>query len=42
MASPPTTRLSNRADWTLMGAIHDALRRDLDQAGHPAKQPHRP
>src|SRR5216683_2013336 len=31
MASPPTTRLSSRADWTLMGAIHDALRRDRDQ-----------
>jgi hemerythrin-like domain-containing protein len=34
MASPPTTRLSSRADWTLMGAIHDALRRDLDQLLH--------
>ena len=34
MASPPTTRLSSRADWTLMRAIHDALRRDLDQLLH--------
>lgn len=41
MASPPSTRLSSQADWTLMRAIHDALRRDLDQllhttASHPA------
>lgn len=34
MASPPTARLSSRADWTLMGTIHDALRRDLDQLLH--------
>ena len=31
MASPPAIRRDSRADWTLMGAIHDALRRDLDQ-----------
>ncbi len=34
MASPPTTRLSSPADWTLMDTIHDALRRDLDQLLH--------
>jgi hypothetical protein len=31
MASSPTIERSGRADWTLMTAIHDALRRDLDQ-----------
>ena len=32
MAQPPHTMpLTGRADWALMIAIHDALRRDLDQ-----------
>jgi len=31
MASSHTTERSGRADWTLMTAIHDALRRDLDE-----------
>ena len=32
MAQPPhTMQLAGRADWALMIAIHDALRRDLDQ-----------
>jgi Hemerythrin HHE cation binding domain len=31
MASSRTIERSGRADWTLMTAIHDALRRDLDQ-----------
>ena len=32
MAQPPhTMQLASRADWALMIAIHDALRRDLDQ-----------
>jgi len=31
MASPPTIERNGRADWTLMTAIHDALRRDLDE-----------
>ena len=31
MAQPPhTLQLAGRADWALMIAIHDALRRDLD------------
>jgi len=29
-------QLAGRADWALMIAIHDALRRDLDQLLHPA------
>ena len=43
MAQPPhTLQLAGPADWALMIAIHDALRRDLDQlhatAGHaPAR-----
>jgi Hemerythrin HHE cation binding domain len=43
MASSRTTQRDSRAGWTLMTAIHDALRRDLDQllrstAGHtPAR-----
>src|SRR5258708_30732581 len=36
MASPHTIQRSGRADWALMTAIHDALRRDLDQLLHPA------
>jgi hypothetical protein len=41
MASSHTIERSGRADWTLMTAIHDALRRDLDElitttAGHAA------
>jgi hypothetical protein len=32
--SPQTMQLAGRADWTLMTAIHDALRRDLDQLLH--------
>jgi hypothetical protein len=35
MAPPHTTQLAGRADWALMIAIHDALRRDLDQLLHP-------
>jgi WhiB family redox-sensing transcriptional regulator len=31
MAPPHTMQLTGRADWALMIAIHDALRRDLDQ-----------
>jgi len=31
---PPTMQLTGRADWALMIAIHDALRRDLDQLLH--------
>ena len=31
MAPPHTMQLAGKADWTLMTAIHDALRRDLDQ-----------
>ncbi|SRR5712691_1579968 len=34
MASPPAIQRSSRADWTLMNAIHDALRRDLDELLH--------
>ena len=29
-----TMRLAGRADWALMTAVHDALRRDLDQLLH--------
>ncbi|MBO0813865.1 MAG: hemerythrin domain-containing protein [Actinobacteria bacterium] len=36
MASPPAMRRQRRADWTLMAAIHEALRRDLDELLHPA------
>jgi hypothetical protein len=31
MATTPTIQLNGRSDWTLMPAIHDALRRDLDE-----------
>jgi hypothetical protein len=31
MASSDTVERSARADWTLMTAIHHALRRDLDE-----------
>ena len=34
MAPPHTLQLAGRADWALMIAIHDALRRDLDQLLH--------
>ena len=34
MASPDTLARTGRSDWTLMTAIHDALRRDLDQLIH--------
>lgn len=34
MAPPHTAQLAGQADWTLMTAIHDALRRDLDQLLH--------
>lgn len=34
MASPSAMRRGCRADWTLMNAIHDALRRDLDELLH--------
>ena len=31
MASPQTIERNGRADWTLMTAIHHALRRDLGE-----------
>ena len=34
MAPPHTMPLAGWADWALMTAIHDALRRDLDQLLH--------
>jgi hypothetical protein len=34
MTQPRTMQLADRADWALMIAIHDALRRDLDQLLH--------
>ena len=34
MASPDTLARTGRPDWALMTAIHDALRRDLDQLIH--------
>jgi hypothetical protein len=34
MAPPHTMPLAGRADWALMTAVHDALRRDLDQLLH--------
>src|SRR5215468_469461 len=34
MASSSTIQRNGRADWTLMTAIHDALRRDLDELLH--------
>lgn len=34
MVSPDTLARTGRSDWTLMTAIHDALRRDLDQLIH--------
>ena len=34
MSSPHTIERNGRADWTLMTAIHDALRRDLDELLH--------
>jgi hypothetical protein len=39
MAPPPhTMQLTGGADWALMTAIHDALRRDLDhQLPAPAR-----
>src|SRR5215468_10458164 len=39
MAAPPTIARPGRADWTLMTAIHDALRRDLDQLLHTTAGP---
>jgi hypothetical protein len=39
MAPPHTLQLVGRADWALMIAVHDALRRDLDQLLHPAGSP---
>ena len=36
MAQSHTMPLAGRADWALMIAIHDALRRDLDQLLHPS------
>ena len=36
MAPPHTRQLTGRAHWTLMKAIHDALRRELDQLLHTA------
>jgi hypothetical protein len=34
MAPPHAMQLAGRADWALMIAIHDALRRDLNQLLH--------
>jgi hypothetical protein len=34
MAPPHTAQRADQADWALMIAIHDALRRDLDQLPH--------
>ena len=34
MASPHTLQRNSQANWMLMTAIHDALRRDLDQLIH--------
>ncbi len=34
MASATTIQLNGRSDWTLMTAIQDALRRDLDELVH--------
>jgi len=34
MASLPTIQRQGRSDWALMTAIHDALRRDLDELLH--------
>lgn len=34
MSPPHTMRLACRADWAMMTAVHDALRRDLDQLLH--------
>ena len=34
MALPHTMSLAGRAGWALMIAVHDALRRDLDQLLH--------
>ena len=34
MSPPHTMRLAGRADWALMTAVHDALRRDVDQLLH--------
>jgi hypothetical protein len=34
MAPPHTAQLADQAGWALMTAIHDALRRDLDQLLH--------
>ena len=34
MAPPHTMQLVGRADWAMMTAVHDALRRDLDQLLH--------
>ena len=34
MASPPAIARAGQSDWTLMTAIHDALRRDLNQLIH--------
>ena len=34
MVSPDTISRAGRSDWTLMIAIHDALRRDLDELLH--------
>jgi len=34
MALPRTIERNGRADWTLMTAIHDALRSDLDELLH--------
>jgi Hemerythrin HHE cation binding domain len=36
MAPPHAAQLADQADWALMSAIHDALRRDLDQLLHGA------
>jgi len=39
MASSSTIQRNDRADWALMNAIHDALRRDLDELLNTAASP---
>jgi len=39
MASSSTIQRNDRADWALMNAIHDALRRDLDELLHTTASP---
>jgi hypothetical protein len=39
MASPYIMQRNGQSNWTLMTAIHDALRRELDQLIHPSVIP---